>query len=220
MASRTWKLFPPRPIHWAMKPLDSAATTVKTLDDGRLELTIRHDILAGVTPAMLTWWFHNVEGAMEYMGRTYTRYLIWHPIDHIHFELVGRAADGSAGPGARFHLVEAFGANPEFLVDGYADVLKNDETGITLSAKKLGMEIMRLEHTFHEVPEGTLYLSKMHIGTSTPLARSIVNPLVKSRYFTEAMGRAWLKHNVEETGNFQFFLPEFYAKHVCQGATV
>jgi hypothetical protein len=40
---------------------------VKTLDDGRLELSIRHDILKGVTPAMVDWWFRNIEGTMEHI---------------------------------------------------------------------------------------------------------------------------------------------------------
>ena len=53
MAATRWKPLPPRPINWEMKPLSSAETGVKTLADGRLELTIRHDVLKGVTPAML-----------------------------------------------------------------------------------------------------------------------------------------------------------------------
>jgi hypothetical protein len=38
--------------------------------------------------------------------------------------------------------------------------------------------------------------------------------LIRGRLFTEAMGRAWLKHNVEEVGNLEFFLPALYAAHV------
>jgi hypothetical protein len=213
MASTKWKPLTPRPFNWAMKPLNSAETGVKTLDDGRLELTIRHDILKGVTPAMLGWWFRNIEGTMEHMGQTYPRYLIWHPIDHIHYEVARRSPDGTAGPGARFLIVESFGANPDFLVSSVADVPKNDETGITLSVRKLGIEVMHLEHTFTPVPEGTLYLSKMYVGTKVAPARFLLNPLIRSRFFTEAMGRAWLKHNVEEVGNFEFFLPALYGAH-------
>ena len=213
MASTKWKLLAPRPFNWVMKPLDSAETGMKPLDDGRLELTIRHDIVKGVTPAMLGWWFRNIEGTMEHMGQTYPRYLIWHPIDHIHYAVVRRAPDGTAGPGARFHIVEAFGANLDYLVDSVADVPKNDDTGLTLSVRKFGMEVMRLEHTFTPVPEGTLYQSRMRVGTKAVPARFVVNPLIRRRVFTEAMGLAWLKHNVEEVGNFEFFLPALYAKH-------
>jgi hypothetical protein len=213
MASTKWKVLAPRPFNWTMKPLDSAETALNTLEDGRLELTIRHDILKGVTPAMLGWWFRNIEGTMEHMGQTYPRYLVWHPIDHIHFEVARPSPEGTAGPGARFLIVEAFGANPDFLVHSVADIPKNDETGITLSVRKLGMEVMRLEHTFTPVPEGTLYQSKMHVGTKAVPARFLLNPLIRSRIFTKAMGLAWLKHNVEEVGNLEFFLPALYSAH-------
>ncbi len=107
MASTKWKPLTPRPFNWAMKPLDSADTGVKTLDDGRLELNIRHDILKGVTAAMLGWWFRNIDGTMEHMGQTYPRNLIWHPIDHIHYEVARRSPEGTAGPGVRFLIVVA-----------------------------------------------------------------------------------------------------------------
>ena len=211
MAAKRWRPLPPRPFDWAMKPLDSAETAVKALDDGRLELSIRHDVLKGVTPKMLGWWFRNIEGTMEHMGQTYPRNLIWHPIDHIHYEVARRAPDGTAGPGARFFLVEAFGANPDYLVSSVADVPKNDATGITLSVRKFGMEVMHLEHTFTAAPEGTLYASRMHVGTKAVLTRFLANRWILPRFFSEAMGRAWLKHNVEEVGNLEFFLPALYA---------
>jgi hypothetical protein len=31
-------------------------------------------------------------------------------------------------------------------------------------------------------------------------------------------GRAWLKHNVEEVGNLEFFLPALYAAHAGQSS--
>jgi len=211
MISTKWKPVTPRPFNWTMKPLESAKTTFKTLGDGRLELTIRHDILKGVTTAMLGWWFRNLEGTMEHMGQRYPRYLVWHPADHIHYEVVRRSPEATAGPGARFLIVEAFGRNTDFLINSVADVPKNDESGITLSVRKFGMEVMRLEHTFTPVPEGTLYQSKMHVGTKAVPARFVLNRWIRSHVFTEAKGRAWLKHNVEEVGNFEFFLPALYA---------
>jgi hypothetical protein len=195
MASTKWKLLPPRPFNWTMKPLDSAETGVKPLDDGRLELRIRHDILKGVTPAMLDWWFRSIEGTMEHMGQTYPRYLVWHPIDHIHYDL-RRAPDGTAGPGAQFHIVEALGANLDYLVDSVADVLKADDTGHTLSVRQFGTEVIHIEHTYTPVPGGTLFQSRTRVVTkAVPIG----------------MGRAWLKHSVEEIGNLECFLPALYA---------
>jgi hypothetical protein len=71
-----------------MKPVASARTTRKNLESGQLELTIDHDTILGVTPAMLRWWFENLGSDMRVGGQTYPRYLLWHPRDHIHWELV------------------------------------------------------------------------------------------------------------------------------------
>jgi hypothetical protein len=167
---------------------------------------------------MLGWWFRNIEGTMEHMGRTYPRMLIWHPIDNIHFEVARRAPDRTAGPGARFRIVVALEGNPDYLIDSVVDVPKNDDTGVTLSLRKFGLEVMREEQTFTPVPEGTLYVSRLHVGTRSLLARFLVNRLIRSRFFTEAMARAWLKHHVETVGNLEFFLPALYAAHAGQSS--
>jgi len=74
-----------------MKNVDSARTERRLLPDGRLHLHIRHDVLRGVTPAMLVWWFRHLEGTIEVGGR-YAR----------------RLPDGSVGPGAKIHIREAW----------------------------------------------------------------------------------------------------------------
>jgi len=84
------------------------------LDDGRKELLIRHEELENVTPEMLLWWFHHLEETMKWHGAIVPRYHVWHPIDHIQFSVERRAADGSVGPGAKWHIVEAFGGNLDF----------------------------------------------------------------------------------------------------------
>ena len=117
MGTRKWRVLPPRPIPWTMKPLSSAKTWERTLPDGRRELRIQHDLIRGVTPRMLAWWYRNIEGEMELGGKTYPRYLIWHPIDHVHYRVVRRLSDGSVGVGARFHVVEALGGDPGYLID-------------------------------------------------------------------------------------------------------
>ncbi len=56
----------------------------------------------------------------------------------------------------------------------------------------------------------------MLIGTAAPVLRSLVNGVIRRWRFTDAMGPAWLRHNVEEVGNFEHFLPALYAR--CAGA--
>lgn len=207
------QLPPPRPFHWTMKPFESAGTTMRRLPDGRLRLTIKHNIIKGVTPEMLHWWFSHLDEAMQYRGQAYPRYPLWHPLDHIHWEFAGRAPDNSAGPGAKFHIVEAFNRNPKFKVDTVDLIERNDVGGITLVQHRFGVEVFRLAHTFTPVPRGTLYESVMTVGTDHPWIGFVFNRFVRPRLFSDAMARAWLKHNVEEVGNFEVLLPDLYAAH-------
>ncbi|GAB3338827.1 hypothetical protein GCM10027299_51250 [Larkinella ripae] len=206
-----WKLPPKRVINWIQKPLDSARTHFNTLPYGSYELAIEHSVVQDVTPEMLQWWFQNIGGTIVVNGKTYPRYLVWHPIDHIHWELVRPAADGRGGAGAKFRIVEAFGGNLKHLIDSTEDVIQLDVDGITLVIRFAGLEVYRLAHRFIAVEGGTQYLSRMQVGVESRLGRWLINPYLHQFVFTRAMGWAWLKHNVEEVGNFESFLPKLYA---------
>lgn len=192
-----------------MKSIDGADVDLHHAR-GRLVLTIEHELLAGVTPPMLDWWFRHIGGDMELDGRMYPRYRVWHPRDHIRWEL----AEGDphrVGVGARFRIVEAFARNPAWLVDSVETVTKLDETGIRLERRILGSDVFSLEHWFQPADGGTRYRSRMELGADTAFGRLLFNRLIRPRVFPDAMGRAWLKHNVEEVGNFERFLPQLFA---------
>lgn len=140
----------PRPHVGPMKPVSSARTTQALLPTGQLELTIKHDTIKSVSPAMLCWWFENLGHEMCWNGQTYPRYLLWHPNDHIHWELVQRSPHGGSGQGAYFGIVEAFAANPSYYVDSIEYVERLDGGGISLVKRIAGIEIFRLEHRFGE----------------------------------------------------------------------
>ncbi len=195
-----------------MKPLSSAETEFRLLDDGRLYLHIRHDVLHGVTPRMLVWWFQHLEGDIEIGGRRYPRYHVWHPIDHIAVRYARRCPDGSIGPGAQIHIREVFAGNPDYLVDIVTTIEKLDETGFVHGPYHLGVQLARLEYAFTPVAGGTFYENSLTFGPEQPLLRSLFNTLIRPRVYPDDKARAWLKHNVEEVGNFEFFLPELYAK--------
>lgn len=203
---------PPRAVPWKMKPLESATTRFEFLPDGRLYLHIRHDLLRGVTPAMLVWWFSNLEGDMVLEGRTLPRYQVWHPVDHIAIRYARRRPDGSIGPGAQIHIQEAFGGRPEYLVDVVTTIEKLDESGFVHSRRVVARDVVRLEYSFTAVQGGTLYENSMTVGPDRPVARQIFNSLVRPRVFPDHQARAWLLHNIEEVGNFEHFLPALYER--------
>jgi hypothetical protein len=102
------RLPPPRPLLWPLRPVQSARWSV-TEDHGRVVVTVEHAPLAGVTTEMLRWWYRHVPGRMTYAGRTWPRYLVWHPLDHIGYQVVRPGATGGVGPGAGLHITEALG---------------------------------------------------------------------------------------------------------------
>jgi hypothetical protein len=66
------------------------------------------------------------------------------------------------------------------------------------------------DHRFTCVEGGTLYENSLTVGPAGALLGPILNRGVRRWLFPVHMGRAWLRHNVEEVENLQFFLPELY----------
>jgi hypothetical protein len=204
-------ILPPLDIPWTRKPLSSAKTEVSVLPHGRIKLWIEHDVVRGVTPRMLVWWFQNIEGEMEIAGRRVPRYRVWHPIDHVEFRVAKRLADGSVGRGAVFHIREAFAANPAWAIDIHTHIEKLDESGFVHVPKKLGIEIARMEYVFEAVPGGTRYTNWLLAGSELPVLGPLANSVIRPLAFPDPKALAWLTHNVEEVGNFESFLPALFA---------
>ena len=189
----------PRPVLYPLRATDTARSSIERLARYRRRVTIDHQPLSGVTPDMLLWWFTHLGGTMSYAGRVMPRYLVWHPLDHIHWELARPDRNGGAGEGARFRIVEAFGANPDFYVDTTERVEKLDRTGIRLVRRLAGVPVLQLEHTWSQGRDSTHYVSVLDVGARGH-AFTPVNRFLTERLLPEAMLEAWVKHNIEEVG--------------------
>ena len=202
----------PLPLLAPLRTLDERRVSVTELPHRRLRLTIDHEPLWGVTPEMLLWWFRHIGEPMEYLGATVPRYRVWHPLDHIHWELERPAPDGTVGEGARFRIVEAMGRDERFFIDTVDRVEKLDPTGIRLVLRIAGAQFFQLEHTWSRAEGATHYTSVMDLGSRSALGLPI-NAHLRRRVFVAGMERAWLRHNIEEVGYFEHFLPELYRLH-------
>jgi hypothetical protein len=92
-------------------------------------------------------------------------------------------------------------------------VEKCDEEGLSLVSRILGIEFFRLEHRFTEMEDGTRYDSRMVVGMDRPRLGPLFNKHVRPRIFSDESAKHWLRHNIEEVGNFEFFLPLLYTDH-------
>lgn len=195
-----------RPVLYPMRSVDTATVGYTAAAHGRRRVTIDHRPLAGVTQAQLFDWFSHLDGTMDYGGNVIDRYLAWHPIDHIRWELARPAPGGGAAEGARFRIVEAFGGSPDYRVDVVDRVEKLDETGIRLVQRVAGVIVFQLEHTWSQGSDGTHYVTVMDLGVRSALLGSVVNRVVRRR-FPDDMVQAWVKHNIEEVGQLEYLLP-------------
>lgn len=198
-----------RPILYPLRPVDTATVRYTRAPHGRRRVTIEHRPLPGVTPAMLLDWFTHLDGTMRYGDQVIDRYLAWHPVDHIRWELARPAPDGGAAEGARFRIVEAFGARPEYRVDVIDRVEKLDPTGIRLVQRIAGVVVFCLEHVWSQGAEGTHYVSILDLGARSALMAPVNRAVI--RRFPDHMVQAWVRHNIEEVGQLQFLLPALAA---------
>lgn len=199
----------PLPIPWLCKPVESANAGIKILYDGRIHCRIEHETVRGVTPQMLVWWFSHLEGDIEIGGVRYNRYRVWHPRDHLFAEYARRNPDGTVGVGSVIHLAEMFDANPRYLIHIFTEIVKLDETGYEHHPRIHGLQLAEMKYSFEAVAGGTRYSNSLTIGFKGIWGK-IFNPLIRRFIFDEKRGHAWIKHNIEEVGNFEFFLPALY----------
>jgi DAPG hydrolase PhiG domain len=159
---------------------------------------------------MLAWWFGHVPGTMTYAGGTYSRYQVWHPLDHIAYAVVRLDPHGRIGAGAELHITEALGRNLDNLIDIRVTVEELGDGRAVVAKRVAGAALVRLENEFRTEPAGAAYLSRMTIGDTTPLGRLILNRIAHHRAFPPRKIQAWIRHHIEEIGNLEHFLPDLF----------
>lgn len=196
-----------RTLPWPLRAVDSARHALEIDRRGRLVMRIKHAALPGLEPEDLCWWFRHIGGEVLIGSVPMSRYHAWHPADHIHWALARPGPAGGAEAGARFHIVEAFGRDPAHLVDVVEQVTRLDDTGITLEKRVLRLTASRLSHDFSAGSEGAGYRSELVVGFDLPLLGRFVNAVIRRLVFSPAMGRAWIRHNIEEVGLLEHLIP-------------
>jgi hypothetical protein len=202
-----------RPLVWPLRPSESAESSI-VRSAGGVVITIRHEILRGVSPEMLAWWYRHVPGTMTYAGKSYPRYLVWHPLDHISYDVVRPAPEGGVGPTAKLQIKEALGRDPTTVIDIQVRVVDIDEHQAVIAKEVLGTSIVRLENEFERTRAGTRYTTRMRIGDDTFLGQAALNRIGRTRIFPPRKIQRWIRHHIEEIGNLENFLPNLFRTRV------
>jgi hypothetical protein len=206
----------PEPLNvpWSFKSVDSAKSWIDELPDGRVAFCIEHELLRGVSPEMIIWFLNHMTDLIEVGGQTVQQYRLWHPRDHISMTYLKPGTDGrNFGPGAQLRIQEAFQADLKHTINIKATVDFLDRSGFAHHERMAGLQVARMDYSFTETPEGTLYKNSLTVGLEgASLIAKFVNNYIGPRVFSRKKGVAWIQHNIEEVGAFESFLPGLYGQ--------
>ncbi|NQY92306.1 MAG: hypothetical protein HRT46_11720 [Deltaproteobacteria bacterium] len=200
-----------------MKTLDSARHGIDRSDDGRLRAWIDHEPMKGVTPAMLRWWFENIDTFSKWNGNDFDGpevpvYRFWHPYDHIAANWRKRVLDaqGRTGVGSVIEIQENIGGR--FEVRDCARVTRFDDEQFNFELLGGGfLPAATVDHIYAPVEGGCSFYTSVTVGNDWPLLGGLVARLAEKMLVSEEMLRAWILHNVEESGETEKFVPRLYA---------
>ena len=200
-----------------MKSPDSAESSFEQLPNGQLHARIWHETMHGVTPRMVRWWFENSDTSTHFNGQDFTGppvpvYRLWHPYDHIRCRWSHRVYDesGRLAPGSVIEIEENLGAR--YPVRAKARVTKFDDSAFNFDVLLGGLiPAGYLLHEYAETEGGCSFYTEMLLGRDVPLLGRLANAL--ARRFAgadEDFVRAWIVHNIEESGETEKFVPKLY----------
>jgi hypothetical protein len=210
---------PPRPHFWDYPKLEEATYSSEILSDGKLLIQIRHPLLKGVTPEMISWWYKNLaSGKYSIQGVKYEFYHLFHLTEHGKTTVVKAATDGSAGmgKGATIYRQERFG---KFLSKGYGRVEEFSQNGFVVTPIMGPLDLGRIEHQFISKEKGTYYTVRTVLGSDLPIIGSVINFYIRNCPFRPEIVQEWIRHQVEEVGSLVNYLPQIYSQQISYRQT-
>lgn len=203
-----------------MKGLDSAKHEITLLANGRVQATIEHDPMRGVSAEMLRWWWENIDTTTTWNGRTFGGppvpvYRYWHPFDHIRAKWVRRVngSDGRLGPGSLIRIEENLGGQYEVRIR--AHVTRLDDHAFNFAVTVLGLlRPVETEHYYEPTRDGCSFMTRVTAGIPIAALGRSIGPSVETR---KRLLRLWVLHNIEESGETEKFVPTLYERSLKGG---
>jgi len=171
---------------------------------------ITHLPLIGIRPEMLAWWYQKLPvSSIDIHGIRYTLYHVFHPSEHGRIRVTEPANDGTPGMGvgALVERDEWFGP---FDSKGAGRITQLSAAGMTVVPEVAGLQFGEIQHIFEATPTGSQYRVVSVIGVEWPLIGRVVNALIRHKMYPEVMIKEWERHQIEEVGMLQHFLPALY----------
>ncbi len=74
----------------------------------------------------------------------------------------------------------------------------------------MGIKVGELIHAYKEVEEGVKFRTEMTIKCEVPVIGKLVTWIATKTVMHEKKIRAWMQHNIEESGESEHFIPKLY----------
>ncbi len=188
-----------------MRSLDSASIRQNRVARGVISTSIRHRELAGINSEMVYQWFKYFcyQNLRLANGKEISAFRLWHPQDHISFEIQKHSLSGEVGlaKGASALVIEKRG--DKVLCSGEVKIIDLSNKRISIKHKSLLHHHNLVSDEFFDTKRGLQMIS------------NLVN--VEGRFQHDADRsadseisleiQAWIEHKIEEVGNLQIILP-------------
>ncbi|MFW0795095.1 hypothetical protein AAFP30_14885 [Gordonia sp. CPCC 205515] len=202
------------------KPVSSAKWVDITIRQGRVRVQIEHDVIRGVTPEMIKWWFQNLArtttwNGVDFSGPEVSFYHLWHHRDHIAVTPL-TSVDGQTNSG--FQVGALSRIDEQF--NDYRDRIHQPMLTTRLDDEEFSFDIQAngrtagtIIHRYHEEKGGVRFYAETLIGLDPSPAGVIFNHAIRPFVYRKSSAEHWIRHNIEETGRTQDILPVLYDAH-------
>ena len=105
------------------------------------------------------------------------------------------------------HIKESFGG---ILIDESVLITRFDNQEYNFQLGMFGIKGGELIHAYEDSPEGVLFMTQLTISNNSPIFGSLITWLVTKLLVNEKILKAWMLHNIEESGESENFIPILY----------
>lgn len=185
---------------------------------GCVLVQIEHDTMKGVEPEMVCWWFRNQARSTTWNGRDFTGpeiplYHLWHHRDHVAITPLTNGPDGTVShgflEGADTRIEERFNET-HFHVHTRMRTLVLNDNEFTFNIMFCGIPFGHITHLYAKEEGGCSFYAETEMGCKVPVIGWLINWLVMPFVYNKRTAEHWVRHNIEETGRTEDFLPVIY----------
>lgn len=190
--------------------VDESRIETELLEDGRLRISVDHELVRGVTSEQMDWWFRNMANSIP-SGITDCKPYVLLDSDHVDIKGTDTNERGELQLNSRIEFEEnletngkSYSVKENFLIakinPGELTFVKDRMFGIPL-----GVTLVSIERTYTQEDGGVRIRSVFTAGIEG--FPKFINSFLIGRFFAKDRQEAWKEHTIAEIGAIESLLP-------------